>query len=476
MQPKLGRALARGQVEYVLPSLHQLLYLKGYVLALSEEDERRLAYDFLSALNETYEVLGKRQAGQLAPTPTIDAVLPDYVPGSHEVGNELSGEVLTVGEVIKNYIDDYERKNRGSAMLKKHRVALNLLGEVVGVKLPVSQLKQTQINRYFDDIQRLPSRWPDLCRRHKISALSLLKNEELLGSKGMSPKTFIDGYRASVSSFLRAAKRDYQDQGFPTTLTTEGIVYSGSREEGENAQRHMRIDELKRLFEGPEMHVIARDVSKAHQYWLPHIGLFCGARINEVCQINPQVDIHRDESSGIWYMRVTDETPGNADVKKSTKNKVSKRDIPFHPKLIELGLLDYLEVLRKTGKTLLFPGFKPKNGRASPEAEKWFRSFISKIGLRDETPGARLVGYHAFRSTFLHEGQELEVDLTPITGHAGATIIDKIDDAQGLKKEANRIVRNYQGEMSVGRKMLRLSRLHFPIDFIKPTKPVADEF
>ena len=471
MQVALGCGLARGQIEVVLPSLHQLLHLKGYVLALSEKEERRLAYDFLSAVIEGYEVLKKRQSGLLAPTPTLNAVLSEYVPCRTLAEEEKVDEAITIGKVIKEYLDDYEKKQLGSSMLKKHRVALNLLGEMVGMKLPVSQLKQIHINRYFDDIQRLPPRWPDLCRRHKISALALLKNDALLGSIGMSPKTFIDGYRASISSFLRTAKRNYQDQGFPTTLTTEGIIYTGSREEGENAQRHIRIDELKQLFEGPEMREIAQDVTRTHQYWLPHIGLFCGARINEVCQINPQVDIHRDEPSGIWYMRVTDDTPANIDVTKSTKNKVSKRNIPFHPKLIELGLLDYLDALRNSGETLLFPGFQPKNGRASPHAEKWFRGFITKLGLRDETPGARLVGYHAFRSTILHEGQELEVDLTPITGHAGATIVDMAEDGQGVKKEVNKTVRNYQGEMSVVRKMTRLRRLNFPLDFIKPSKP-----
>ncbi len=476
MQLALRSGLARGNIDVVIQPLHQLLHLKGYVLALEkEEEERRLAYDFLSAVMEGYEVLKKRQSGLLAPTPKINAVLPEYVPGMPKDDKEKPDEVLTVGQVIKNYLNDYESKNLGPAMLKKHRVALPLLGDMVGMKLPVSQLKQTHINRYFDDIQRLPPRWPDLCRRHKISVLSLLKNDALLGSKGMSPKTFIDGYRASVSSFLYASRRNYQDQGFPTTLTTEGVVYTGSRNDGENAQRYMYIDELKRLFEGPEMQEIAQDASRAHQYWLPHIGLFCGARINEICQINPQVDIHRDDSSDIWYMRVTDKTAANINVTKSTKNEVSKRNIPFHPKLIELGLLDYLEVLRNSGQTLLFPKFKPKNGRASPQAEKWFRTFIAELGLRDETPGARLVGYHTFRSTILHEGQELEVDLTPITGHAGATILDTAEDAEGVKKEVNRTVRHYQGEMSVRRKMVRLSLVNFPLKFIRPTKPDIDD-
>lgn len=473
MQSALGRAMARGQIEVVLPSLHQILHLRGYVLALRPEEERRLAYDFLNAVMEGYEVLRNRHAGIRTVNPTIASILPEHNPAG--VGVNAQTEVgLTFGTVIEAFLESYAKKPSGKSMLKKHQVALPLLGEMVGMKLPVTKLRQVHINRFFEEIQRLPTRWPDVCRQHKITVIELLQNDRLLGTKGMAPKTFIDSYRASVSSFLRAARRNYQDEGFPTSLTTEGIEYTGTREEGENAQRAIRLDELKRLFEGPEMREFAQDASRAHLYWLPHIGLFSGARINEVCQINPQVDVHRDEPSGIWYMRVTDDTPADEEVTKSTKNKVSKRNIPFHPVLVELGILDYLNALRESGATLLFPGFPPKNGRASSNAEKWFRKFIAQLGLRDETPGARLVGYHAYRSTILNRGQDLEIDLTPITGHAGVVIVDADSESQGITKKADKTLRKYQGEMSVERKLARLSRLHFGVEFIQPVKPTVE--
>ena len=470
MQVTLGRAMSRGQIEVVLPSLHHIMNSHGYVLVLRPEEERRLAYDFLNAVMEGYEILKKRHEGVWVDSPKITATIPQFIPGKNGASEKVE-KGLTLGDVITSFLESYEKKPSGKAMLKKHRVALPLLGEMVGMKLPVAKLRQAHINGYFEEIQRLPSRWPDVCRQNKISVVELLKNDKLLGTKGMAPKTFIDSYRASVSSFLRAVKRNFQDQGFPTTLTTEGIEYTGTREEGENAQRPISLNELKRLFEGPEMQAIAQDAAKAHQYWLSHIGLFTGARINEVCQINPQVDIFQEEKTGIWYMRVTDDTPAHEVVTKSTKNSVSKRNIPFHPALIKLGIADYLIALREAGETLLFPGFQPRNGRASANAEKWFRKFIAELGLRDETPGARLAGYHAFRSTILSCAQELEIDLTPITGHAGTVIADHESVSQGVQKRADKTIRTYQREMSVERKMTRLKRLQFDLQFHRPVKP-----
>lgn len=471
MRSLLSQASARGQIEFALPSMHQLLHLRGYVLAVSPEEERRLAYLYLDTLIEGYEILHARHAGQRLRRPDIGSLLPEFRPHGVAPTNKEDNR-LKLGTVVETFLQNYAKKKSGQAMLKKHQVALTLFSEVLGPKLPVEQIRQVQINEYFEKIQRLPARWPDICRRHKISVSHLLNNEKLLGTQGMAPKTFNDSYRASVSSFLRAAKRDFQDQGFPTTLTTEGIEYSGTRIEGEHAQRAMRPDELKRLFEGAEMETIAQDPSLAHQYWLPHLGLFSGARINELCQVNPQADIHVDQASGALYLRITDDTPSDENVKKTTKNKISKRNVPIHPKLIELGFQAYVVALQKAGAKLLFPGFSPKSGRASPEAERWFRQFIAELGLRDETPGARLVGFHAFRSTILAAGQELEIDLTTITGHAGTLIADFSGMSGGVRKSADPVLRKYQGEMSLSLKLKRLNRLEYPVTFFKPVPPI----
>lgn len=450
MQATLSNAMARGKVEVVLPSLHQLLFMKGYVLALNPEDERKLAYDFLQAVVEGYEILQKRQAGVRAPTPQVPILLENR-PGEMYVDAKPVG--LTLGKIIEEFLENYPKSKE--SMLKKHSVALPLLGQLIGNDKPLAQLRQTDLNQFFAKIQKLPPRWPDVCRRHKISAMELIGNEELRGLKGLAPKTFFDSYRACVSGFLKTAKRDYQDQGFPVTLTTEAIAYKGGREEGENAQRAMRPEELKRLFQGPEMESFAGNATKAYQYWFLLVGLFTGARVNELCQINPQTDILKEPKSNIWYLWITDETAADERIEKSTKNMISKRKVPIHPTLLALGILDYVQELQRQGAMLLFPKFPPQRGRASPRAEKWFRELIKKTGLRDETPFARLAGHHTFRSTLLAEGLELELDLTPITGHAGG-----VDPT----------VRKYQGELSLSNKLKRLRRIKFPVEFIRPVK------
>lgn len=143
-----------------------------------------------------------------------------------------TASVPTFKVVVDAFLDGYQ-KDRKQAMFKKHGPVLTMLLDVVGDK-PITELKQADLNGFFAVLERLPPKWRYECNRRKLTVRQLadLRHPETLG-----PKSFDDTYKACVRAFLKVAKRDWQDQGFPTTLTTDGIEYQGSREEGENKQR-----------------------------------------------------------------------------------------------------------------------------------------------------------------------------------------------------------------------------------------------
>jgi len=320
----------------------------------------------------------------------------------------------TFKTVIDGFLEKYKKRNK-PAMLKKHQPVLMMLLDVVGDK-PIHNLLQADINAFFDLLDKLPPRWSDACRKEGLTVRQLA---ELDHDVTLGPKSFDDTYIASVRPFLKAAKKDWQDQGFPLGLTTDGIEYQGDREEDEHKQRAFKPAELKRLFEGPEMREFASDQAQAHRYWLPLIGLFTGARVNEICQLNPQKDILQDTESGTWHFWITKDTEADGRIKKSVKTGDSRK-VPIHKKLIALGFLKYVERLNSEGAKLLFPDWKPINRRASGEAEKWFRQFLLDTNLRDETPKEKILGMHAFRHTLLTYGamQKPPLSLFCITGHA----------------------------------------------------------
>lgn len=415
----------------------------GYEIPEDSEDFRRVLSRFARASAEAIKAKKLRNAGDWIDTPSIPeppATNPAVAPHS------LSGAPL-LSQVIAQFM---AQQDPDQPMQKKYATTTAAFLECVGDR-PVDQLKQMDVENFFETLCKLPPQWAVEKRRKGVSLAQLA---EMDWERVIAPKTFKDTYQAALQPFLNFARRRYGDQGFPPHLTArDGIKYLGDRDDGENKQRAMKLDELKRLFAGSEMLAFASDPEQAHCYWLPAIGLYTGARVNEVCQLNPQTDIA--EEAGIWFFHFTEETEGDERIRKSLKNNVSRRRVPIHSRLLDLGLLAYVKRMKDAGATLLFPQWPPTRGKASGKAEKWFRQLIIDTGLRDETPKLRLVGFHAFRSTFENRAMNLDVKNAEwLTGHAGAE---------------SAVIRGYRGEAELQAKQAVMERISFDVE---PPRPI----
>lgn len=158
------------------------------------------------------------------------------------------------------------------------------------------------------------------------------------------------------------------------------------------------------------------------RYFGPLIQLFHGSRVREVLQLMVSEVTQID---GVWSFRFRisfdDEEEGaegfiktkEAKLKppkklvdglepRSLKNENVLRDIPVHPKLIELGLLHYLEQRKRQlgdADGPLFPSSLPEPGGKSP---KWGRAFEQAMlrFMKDELGFANGYGNHSFRHQF----------------------------------------------------------------------------
>lgn len=322
--------------------------------------------------------------------------------------------------VVDDFLKRYDQSAR--VMLGKLKATLPIFVEMLGNK-PINEIFQTNINEFFDDVQKLPVRRVS----EKFKGLSI--KEVIAANTGptISEKTFKSNYRACVSVFLNWANTNYKDQGFPT-LSVQGADYRGERGNGINKQRAASREELDKLFNNPKMEKYATNSETVHYFWLPLIGLYTGARINEICQLNPSEDIRQDSTTGIWYFHFTDESETAEGVSKSIKTNSSRRIVPIHSTLIDLGFLDYVEKIKTAGHKIIFPEWQPRNGKASANASKWFTRYLESIGLRDDTEGARLSGFHSFRHTLITYAMQNRIaGVFAITGH-------EVETAEGFSK------------------------------------------
>ena len=159
-----------------------------------------------------------------------------------------------------------------------------------------------------------------------------------------------------------------------------------------------------------------------HYYWLPLLGLFTGARLNELAQL--YLDDFAQDEGDTWFIDFNlnaDDKLSDGVLDKSLKTVNSVRQIAIHKKLIELGLVEYVNRLRDAGHARLFPELRfDKIKGYGKAAGKWFndRFLGSKLGI----PRDGMRTFHSFRHTFtsamydFNEGIS-EPTVAQFTGH-----------------------------------------------------------
>lgn len=382
----------------------------GYCLApelSGSAQERQLLVEYASAYLDALDLLEGEYSAKPLGARQANASIPRT-----KLARAPAAQTMLLSAAVKEFIQNLAPNKR--AMNEKHAFIIPAFLEVVG-DIPISELRQSHVNDFLRTVQKLPPRWSDLRRKNGQTI------RELAGgnwNKTLSLNTYEGAYIASLRTFLERAKRDWQDVGFPTTLSAS-VPYTGTRTKVERKQRAIKPDEMRRIFLSESMRKIASTPAQTHKFWLLAIELYTGARVREICQLNPQHDWgHKD---GIWWLRFTDEAgelPAS-DVIKSVKTGKS-RTIPMHAELLRIGLPKYLEQLKLSGARRLFPQWPSTDGDAGAAPGKWVANYLRKIGLHgvSNENGNAVRGSHAFRHTLLTYGRKNRVNLRCISGHA----------------------------------------------------------
>jgi integrase len=201
------------------------------------------------------------------------------------------------------------------------------------------------------------------------------------------------------------------------------------------------LEQLTTLFTGQQYvtHIYNHD----WQYWMPLLGAFTGARVNELAQLHLSDVTVMD---GINIIDINADAP--EETQKRLKSSRSARRIPLHSKLVELGFLDFVASRRKEAKGENVPLFSTlkyhqKSGYGQ-YVTKWFsgtykkaRGFYAKDGY----------SFHTFRKTFAtrlyHEHEVPKPAIQALVGHDDDEVLDQ----------------NYLGDYTVSRLNDYLQRL-----------------
>ena len=169
-------------------------------------------------------------------------------------------------------------------------------------------------------------------------------------------------------------------------------------------------DDLKTLFNFLYKNVIKKKSKHAlTNYYVALISLYAGLRTSEACQLKVS-SIKKVNDILIFEINNVDEN-----TKLKTLN--AYRSIPIHSNLINLGLLEYINVRKNIGKTMLFDDLPTGdyNDWSKPIGSRFYRIFKKIIFADNKKPTL-----YGLRHTFIDELQQQEVPehiVAELSGH-----------------------------------------------------------
>lgn len=261
-----------------------------------------------------------------------------------------------------------KKKNTGSITdysLEQSFKRLQIIFGIIGKKF-IEDINYKDCHHISDTIFKLPVRLHTLVKKPENLKANDFKTLFEKGYPTISKANAIK-YLRQFKELLRFAKRR---RYIIESLDDDVDIPKKQQEKkidgfGEN--------ELKLIF-NPSTYPRKKDLRNYHNYWIPLIALYTGCRLNEIAQLYV-ADIKYDNM--IWYFQLTDERKDQ-----HLKTRQSRRIIPVHPKLKEMGFLEFVKSMRNAKQERLFPKLKYHETKYyRSQISHWFSRYLDKIGL-----------------------------------------------------------------------------------------------
>ena len=302
----------------------------------------------------------------------------------------------TLGTLSKRYIEEGKRGGTWREV-STHEVERSLrdLFELMG-DMPIAAFDVNQARLLKDRLSRCPQYFG---LRPEFKGKTLLQVVESGSTYKAVTAVTVNNRLRKLSAFMNWCKTNGYIQDNP--LTGLKMMTGSAKEARLSFEQH----DLTALLDLDALKTEAR--KHPWRYWIPLLGRYTGARLEELCQLRTDDFV---EQQGILCIRIDNSSEGQ-----NLKNASSRRMLPIHPSLIELGLLRHIESAKATGSHRLFPDLEPVRGKLGHAPSKWFGRYKVKRGIDDSKKT-----FHSFRHTLIDDLRDAGVQdslIKRIVGH-----------------------------------------------------------
>lgn len=287
--------------------------------------------------------------------------------------------------IVKQYLKDCVTNSPKT--IEHKRMTYDLFQSLIG-DVPINSITRKEARKFKEVMLRTPR---NLTKLLKVDSYASVDWNNLPEGKVQSLVTVNNRIVTLTALFTWAEQNDLYEAKNPFS----GLMIAKAKTKAQKRPPFLK-EHLDILFSSPiytgckgeaprERFVKGKQIIQDYKYWIPLIGLYTGMRLNEICQLNVD-DIQRIE--GIWSINIDDSGD------RRLKTLSSRRRIPIHKFLLDLGLMAYVY---SEGSGRLFKSL-PKSGLGSYSYKftKDFSYMLKKLDIKDGG-----LCFHSFRHTFI---------------------------------------------------------------------------
>jgi integrase len=337
-----------GNIEHVADLI---LEEAGIEVARDSHDYRKLCREALRAAIEGAKVEIERMRGDYSsdsrPATAQRSAQRSAQRGAQSEVPEERDDGEPLSKLIREYVQEGATGGRWRGRTKSEvEGCLSLLLRIVGRDAtagePPDRGIKTITRRDLISFRETLTRWPsNATKAKKYRGKSVAKVLEIADAPFLSPTT-INKYLVFAGSLMRWAVAN----GYTETDYSKGLSISKRNVKPSEEKEAYDREDLLRLIQSP---LSQFREARPERFFIPWVAAYSGMRLAEMAQLHLS-DIKEMEGVPVFDVNVAED--------KALKTVSSRRIVPIHPVLIELGLLEYVEGLRGRGEARLWPLLK----------------------------------------------------------------------------------------------------------------------
>jgi len=292
--------------------------------------------------------------------------------------------------------------------------AVGHLVQIVGDKSP-SEVMPRELAEFVALQLRLPSDY--FSRPEKYNGKT--PEQVAVEAKQSGAKIFSKKTIANKAEWVNRFFAYLEDKGYVAKNVAGGLAPSTKALDNKEARDPFSNEDIQKIFGPDGVDLISKYISRERKQiavWGPLIGLFTGARAQEIALLTVENILTRPD--GGYAIAITDQNSNESGAAR-LKTKASKRVVPVHPVLADLGFISFVSKRKKQGSNaLLFPEVESYSAvhKRHTAMTKWFNDvLLKKTGVKTEKKS-----FHSLRHTVIQKffsNSNLAYKAHRFTGH-----------------------------------------------------------